>query len=334
MAIPAERISETPEPERPDLRLIKSAGKKVEHSFGIDLAKYPAGRLGKALDNLGIGAHSNWEVANVVRNYARLYPETKQFALPPSHRLTYANAAFQNLIVGRIAERLFMSVCLNPLSEHGFTWQDDRHYGNSRDFTLTKDGAELPLNVKVATTKFRKAQNSVALDPDDCVPFPAYKVTNAVNRLPDLLYIDLIDFGLRDRVEHFMKKLSEDELIVWTMFTWYGGQGVTAAQDEFVDALFKKHNNGLMKLAASPPVFRVVSAKKILEVLREDLERCPQLTGKASLTAGRDASINLSISKETLPWSELFNQLTTGGIEGVLQTIRKTGRVTRPTPGL
>jgi hypothetical protein len=211
---------------------------------------------------------------------------------------------------------------------------DERSFGNSRDFTLTKGGAELPLNVKVATTKYLKAQSSVALDPDDCVPFPAHKVTNALRRMPDLLYIDLIDFGLRDRVENFMKKLNEDELIVWSMLTWYGGQGVTVAQDEFVDALFAKHHKGLMKLATDPPVFRAVSAKKILEVLGNDFERCPQLSGKASLTGHRDASINLSISRETQSWADVLQQLTDKGIDSVLQSIRKTGPVTRPTPGL
>jgi hypothetical protein len=109
---------------------------------------------------------------------------------------------------------------------------------------------------------------------------------------------------------------------------------MTVAQDEFVNSLFAKHHKGLMKTAQDPPVFRAVSAKKILEVLVENLKRCPQLTGKASLAGFRDATINLSVSCETVPWAVVLNELTTNGIEPVLQSIRKTGPVTRPTPGL
>jgi len=65
----------------------------------------------------------------------------------------------------------------------------------------------LPINVKVASTLFRKARTVVGLDPEDCIPISAYKAIGASERVRDLVYVDLVDFTLRQRVDAFMVRL-------------------------------------------------------------------------------------------------------------------------------
>ena len=61
------------------------------------------------------------------------------------------------------------------------TYSDDRQAGHSlTDFTLREGDLELPVNVKNAGTRFEKAAELVGLDPNDCIPIPAYKAHGAM----------------------------------------------------------------------------------------------------------------------------------------------------------
>lgn len=48
------------------------------------------------------------------------------------------------------------------------------------DFTLEEAAASLPMNTKNAGARFREAKKLVGLDPDDCIPIPAYKAHGAL----------------------------------------------------------------------------------------------------------------------------------------------------------
>lgn len=90
---------------------------------------------------------------------------------------------------------------LAPLEAKGFTVADLHERGENRDYALLRDGLELPINVKVASTIFRNARQTVGLAPDDCIPISAYKAIGASESVPTLVYVDLVDFTLRERVD-------------------------------------------------------------------------------------------------------------------------------------
>ena len=73
--------------------------------------------------------------------------------------------------------------------------------GENRDYGVQRDGLELPINVKVASTKFREAQRIVHISPDECIPISAYKAIGASEHVPDLVYVVLVDFTLREKVD-------------------------------------------------------------------------------------------------------------------------------------
>jgi hypothetical protein len=47
----------------------------------------------------------------------------------------------------------------------------------------------------------------VGLEPVDCIPISAYKAIGASEKVPTLAYVDLVAFGLRERVDAFMDAL-------------------------------------------------------------------------------------------------------------------------------
>jgi len=92
----------------------------------------------------------------------------------------------------RFVERLDELVAVRSTA----VYSDDRESGHTlTDFSLREAGAELPMNVKNAGTKFAQAQQLVGLAPEDCIPIPAYKAHAAIERAPNLLYIVSPDYG-------------------------------------------------------------------------------------------------------------------------------------------
>lgn len=316
-------------PSRVSLHEPQRPGSYTTHN--LDCRSATAGELAIALDNLKIG--NEWGVAKGLRDYARLHPTVTDFGLPQGARLETPNRAFRNLIVGTIAEKLVEKKCLDPLVKAGYAIEDTRLKGDFTDYILTKDGERLPINVKVASTLFRTAKTAVGLEPEDCIPLSTYKVIGAATREPDLLFVDVVDYRLRQRVDAFVDALSGDEAIVWDMLSWYGGRGVKRAQDEFVASLFATHGPELMQLVRTADI-RVVSVQKVHEIFRDIPSRCPVFSsrGNGGPTMG-DPSVHVSSSEETVPWDDVAKTLLDEGISGVLTKIHHTSRVQvrRPT---
>src|SRR6266542_7016433 len=111
-----------------------------------ELRALSAGKLSAALDSLGIGP--GWVFGEAIRAASASAPETTPLPDPQKDR----SQAFQNLVVGTIAERVFREAHLAPLEREGFTVLDLHERGENRDYALLRDERELPINVKVAST--------------------------------------------------------------------------------------------------------------------------------------------------------------------------------------
>lgn len=276
--------------------------------------------IAEALDALGV--QPGWLIGDDCREGAPL-PEPKSSPM----------AGFQNVIVGTIAERAFRDDHLSEL-ELDFEIVDYVLEGENRDFGVERDGLELPINVKVASTLFRNARRVVDLDPEDCVPISAYKAIGASERVPDLVYVDLVDFSMRERVDDFVGALDGEYGIGYHLFSWYGGRGTKRAQDEYVTALFDRYSDDLKALAPGVTSFRVISAQRVLAILRENPRRVPGLGVPGAGTGGFIAEVNvhISVEDETVPWELVSERLQREGIQPVLDDIRRTAAVTVPDP--
>jgi hypothetical protein len=244
------------------------------------------------------------------------------------------NAAFRNQIVGRIAERVFRLRHLSQL-EPRYHIQPYQQQRENRDYGVQAGGLELPINVKAATTVFRNAA-MFGLDPLDCIPISSYKALNALAKVPDLVYVDLVDFTLREKVDGIMEGLDGPLGILWDLLSWYGGKGAKDAQDHYVDRVFAEHGPTLDALAPGVTSFRVISARRVMAILKANPRRCPGLGVKAAGTGAFNAEVNVhvSVAQETTPWDDVAEMLSLSGIQPVLEMIRCTELREEPAPRL
>jgi hypothetical protein len=310
---------------------------RTEHRLGYpdpavnleEVRQLPARDLEAALDHLGI--EFGWEHGDHIRQASLHRPRGPCLPEPAKSRVE----AFRNLVVGTIAERAFWSQHLAVLPK-AFAIVDLHERGEGRDFAVRQGTLELPINVKVASTQFREARRIVHLDPDDCIPIGAYKAIGASERIPDLVYVFLVDFTLRAKVDDFMDQLTGPVAIGWHLLSWYMGKGVRKAQDRFIEALFAENAAALMELVPGVTSYHVISAQRALAIMHKLPRRVPGLGVKA---AGRgviraEVNIHVSVGDETRPWSNIVAQLSRDGIQTVLDQIRQTTPSVIPDPGL
>ncbi len=67
-------------------------------------------------------------------------------------------------------------------------------------------------------------------------------------RITHLVYVDLVDFTLRQRVDAFMDDLYGPHAIGWHVFSWYGGKAVTRRR-----ALLRQLGQGAHEAPSPPP---------------------------------------------------------------------------------
>jgi hypothetical protein len=295
-----------------------------------DIRRLTARELVDALDDLGI--EPGWAIGDDARAAAAIAPDVP--ALPEPNRSR--NQAFQNLVEGTLTERVFRDRHLALLEEDGFDVVDYHEAGENRDFGVQRDGLELPINVKVASTIFRNALSVVGLDPEDCIPISAYKAIGSSERVHDLVYVDLVDFTLRERVDAYVDSLVGSLAIGWHLLSWYGGRGAKRAQNQYLRALFDRHGDVLDALVPEAGHFRVISALRVLAVMRRIPRRVPGLGIKAAGTGiwKGEVDVHVSVKDETRPWTEVADELRRHGIQHLLDQIGKTISAEVPDPQL
>ncbi len=216
----------------------------------------------------------------------------------------------------------------------GLTFSDHRERGHTFvDFTLHQNDFALPVNVKVASTKFKRAKELVGLETDDCLPIPAYKAHGAVEREANLVYSVSADFDLLEQIRAQLPKLlTKDEALVWDLLQNYKGVGVKNAEDLFVFAITKKHWQALKDVIRKPR-FHIISARRTIRVLTTKPQRTPGIGMKGWGTgANAEVNVHVSIVEETVPWENVKERITSGGVKAVVDAInrKKTEEVNDP----
>jgi hypothetical protein len=124
------------------------------------------------------------------------------------------------------------------------------------------------------------------------------------------VYVDLVDFTLRERVDDFINALEGDLAVGWHLLSWYRGSGARKAQDRYVQTLFERHGTQLKALAPPSTSFRVISARRVLAIMSQNPRRVPGLGIPAAGTGVFNAEVNVHISvrDETQPWDDIAEQ--------------------------
>jgi hypothetical protein len=122
---------------------------------------------------------------------------------------------------------------------------------------------ETPIN---AGTRFEKAADLVRLDPDDCIPVPAYKVYGARKHCSNLFYVVSVDYELVSRLDQLLTTvLTGEESIVWDLLNKYDGSLVRSAEDDFIFRTVRKYWAKLKEAIEDNP-FNVISARKATRI--------------------------------------------------------------------
>ena len=246
--------------------------------------------------------------------------------LEPRKKTGSAENPVTKLFPAAITERQFLDE-LDNLSENRKTlkYRDDRFQGHTLvDFTIIEDKLELPINVKNAGTRFENAAKLVGLDPDDCIPIPAYKAYNAIERKPDLLYAISIDYTLIRKIESYLlTEFNKDEANVWRLLNDYAGTLIRDAEDKFIYTIVNKYWQQFSEEVALP-MFRIISARKSIKILQNSPKRTPGIGLRAWGTgASAEVNVHISINNDTKGWNEIFNRIKNNGISEIINAVNR-----------
>lgn len=246
--------------------------------------------------------------------------------LKPRERTGSAENPVTKLFPATVIEQRFLDLADEICEKKpALSYSDDRESGHVfTDFTLYEGDSELPINVKHAGTRFERAADLVGLDPDDCVPIPAYKANGAVEDYPSLLYVVSVDYSLIGKLQLLLPTLFDsNEKIVWELLNAYTGARYKKAEDAFVFTIVRRHWEKISSTIEHPPFF-VASARKALRVLHTKPKRTPGIGLRAWGTgASAEVNVHLSVSEDMKPWEEVANRITIKGVENVIEAVNR-----------
>ena len=230
------------------------------------------------------------------------------------------------LFPAAVTERHFLA-CLDELTaaRPGITYSDARFSGHTLvDFTLHQNDVSLPVNVKNAGTRFENAASLVGLEPDDCIPIPAYKAHDAIEKEPNLIYVFAIDYRLTTKIEtHLLTHLNSQEAAVWKLLNSKAGSRIRDAEDKFTYSTVEKYWS-LFTAECPLPGFRVISARRAIRILQTLPKRTPGIGLRAWGTgASAEVNVHVSIHGETKPWDDVQQRILGSGLSDIVGAINR-----------
>ncbi len=246
--------------------------------------------------------------------------------LVPREKTGSAENAITKMFPATITEQRFLELLEDLAAKRpSVKYEDEREVRHSlMDFKLTEGDAVLPLNIKNAGTRFARAQQLVGLEPDDCIPIPAYKANAAVEACPNLIYIVSADYDLVGQLAKLLPTLlNDDERMVWDLLQKYSGTHLKNAEDLFIFATVRKYWSQIKPVAAENP-FHVISARKSLRVLQTKPQRTPGIGLKAWGTgASAEVNVHVSIKEEMTPWEKVRERIVANGVGDIVKAVNR-----------
>ncbi len=241
-------------------------------------------------------------------------------------RIGSAENPITKMFPAAVTERQFLDqLDLLRESRPNVNYRDERFTGHTLvDFTIIEDDLELPVNVKNAGTRFENAASLVGLDPDDCIPIPAYKAHDAIEKEPNLIYAICIDYTLISKIERgLLTRFSAEEASVWRILSKYAGPLIRDAEDSFVYSMVNRHWEEFSQ-HVSIPVFRIISARKAIRILQQQPKRTPGIGLRAWGTgASAEVNVHISVADETKQWDEIHSRIVDNGVMNIIEAVNR-----------
>jgi hypothetical protein len=246
--------------------------------------------------------------------------------IPPRERTGSAANPVTKLFPATITEQRFLESLDEITSVRpSVGYSDDRESGHGlTDFTLAEGDAELPINIKNAGTRFLRSMQLVGLEPDDCIPIPAYKAHAAVEARPSLIYVVSADYDLVGKLKDLLPTLlTSEETLVWDLLNKCGGYRLRHAEDAFIFATVRKYWEQMRPVAAAN-AFHVISARKALRVLNTKPQRTPGIGLRAWGTgASAEVNVHVSVKDEMTPWAVVRDRIVQNSVEDIVGAVNR-----------
>ena len=259
-----------------------------------------------------------------------LIPQIKEYGfvslIDDRKRMGSAENPVTKLFPAAVTERHFLAF-LDDLTTAcpDITYSDARFSGHSLvDFTLHHGEISVPVNVKNAGTRFENSLALVNLEPDDCIPIPAYKAHDAIEKEPNLIYVFAIDYRLITKIEtHLLTHLNAQEAAVWKLLNQKGGSRIRDAEDKFIYSTVEKYWPQFT-VECPLPGFRAISARRAIRILQTLPKRTPGIGLRAWGTgASAEVNVHVSIHSETKPWDELHRRILGSGLDDIVKAVNR-----------
>jgi len=246
--------------------------------------------------------------------------------LPPRTRIGSAENPITKLFPATITEQRF----IESLERIGSTRssikiEDNRGTGHTlADFTLKEQDLELPINVKNAGTRFENALALVGLQPNDCLPIPAYKAHAALVKSPNLLYAVSPDYELIGVLNDLLPTLlNRNEQIVWDILNKSSGSLLGTAEDQFVFSTVRQYWQQIKPAIQHNP-FYAISARKSVRILQTQPQRTPGIGLKAWGTgASGEVNVHISLSADATLWDSIEVRIIDNGLKDIVDAINR-----------
>lgn len=236
------------------------------------------------------------------------------------------------LLLGELAERAFERIYKETMGTNELILEDDRSSRNETDYRVL-NGQRRPvfrINIKFYGTLFRKAQELVGLDPEDCFALATYKIHQGlqkqeIERLPYLFVI----VGVPGMTGGSVGTAVPEELrhLVSLVHAAKGVQGKRAIEERVVAYLieteqsepFRSELAGFQKRIEAAD-WHVVSARRGDQLLRVKLfQRVFAVRVRAFARNYRNAELDMhfSLKEDLTPLKDFLGSLKERGLHGM-----------------
>jgi hypothetical protein len=234
------------------------------------------------------------------------------------------------LLLGSLAEQAFENIYRTTIGTTELSLQDERGARNDTDYRVLNGGGRqvFRINIKLHGARFRKAQEAVGLDPDDCFPLATYKIHQGLTKqeregLPYLWVVIDCPVAATDIGQQIPRPLVE---LIALAYASKKITGKRKLEERVVEHLVTATDHPFAARVAAVRVqltqapWRVISARRADRLLREKLfERVFAVRIRAFNRSygGAELNMHLSLSQDMTPLADFLRIMKDKGLHGV-----------------
>lgn len=251
---------------------------------------------------------------------------------------TRVRGTLGQLLIGLMAERVFVELWNVALGIGDLTLRDDRQARGDTDFLVDDDRGRqvFRINIKFHGSSFRRARELVGLDPDDTFALATYKIHSALQKqeAEHLPYIFVV-VGVRGLTGVVVGESIPDPLVRLVALA-HGSKRITGKRS-IEDATVTRIVDEPSAFAIASHIarfqsqireaeWRVISARRADQLLRDMLyERAYALRVRAFARnyGGAELDMHFSVSRDLHPIQDLFGVLREHGMPGLVSRLER-----------